>query len=98
MSLARELAILSTSLPPGVFLRADEERIDVVKALMAGPADSPYAYGLFEFDIFFPLRTCSVLPLHKPTSPRNSTDCSECHQSTPKSLLKFGSRLPAMER
>lgn len=55
MHLAKELAVLSTNLPPGIWLRADEERIDCLKALIAGPEDTPYYGGLFEFDIFIPL-------------------------------------------
>ncbi|GAA5980097.1 hypothetical protein JCM11641_006915 [Rhodosporidiobolus odoratus] len=53
--LAKELAVLSTSLPPGIWVRVDEARVDVLKVLIAGPADSPYAGGLFEFDMFIPL-------------------------------------------
>ncbi|GAA5952038.1 hypothetical protein JCM10213_005346 [Rhodosporidiobolus nylandii] len=53
--LAKELAVLSTSLPPGIWVRVDEARVDVLKVLIAGPTDSPYAGGLFEFDIFVPL-------------------------------------------
>ncbi|GAA5844601.1 hypothetical protein JCM11251_002239 [Rhodosporidiobolus azoricus] len=53
--LAKELAVLSTSLPPGIWVRVDEARVDVLKVLIAGPEDSPYAGGLFEFDIFIPL-------------------------------------------
>lgn len=32
----------------------------MIKCLMAGPVDSPYALGLFEFDIFLPLRKSLV--------------------------------------
>ena len=37
-----------------IFVRNDESRIDVLKALISGPADTPYALGLFLFDIFMP--------------------------------------------
>ncbi|KAK4700304.1 hypothetical protein P7C70_g5944, partial [Phenoliferia sp. Uapishka_3] len=60
--LAKELAVLSTSLPPGIFLRVDEARIDVIKCLIAGPEGTPYAGGLFEFDIFVPLQYPQVAP------------------------------------
>ncbi|GAA5912884.1 hypothetical protein JCM8208_002072 [Rhodotorula glutinis] len=59
---ARELAVLSTSLPPGIWVRVDESRIDVIKCLIAGPEGSPYAGGLFEFDIFLPLQYPQVSP------------------------------------
>ncbi|GAA6007783.1 uncharacterized protein JCM10292_005433 [Rhodotorula paludigena] len=61
--LAKELAVLSTSLPPGIWVRVDEARIDVIKCLIAGPEGSPYAHGLFEFDIFLPLQYPQVSPL-----------------------------------
>ena len=60
--LVKELAVLSTSLPSGIFVRVDESRIDVIKCLIAGPVDTPYQGGLFEFDVFIPLRT-SLIPL-----------------------------------
>ncbi|GAA6023489.1 hypothetical protein JCM10207_006215 [Rhodosporidiobolus poonsookiae] len=60
--LAKELAVLSTSLPPGIWVRVDEARVDVLKCLIAGPPDSPYAGGLFEFDLFVPLAYPQVPP------------------------------------
>uniref|UniRef100_A0A8C4Q1J4 Dual E2 ubiquitin-conjugating enzyme/E3 ubiquitin-protein ligase BIRC6 n=1 Tax=Eptatretus burgeri TaxID=7764 RepID=A0A8C4Q1J4_EPTBU len=56
--LAQEAVTLSTSLPlsasSSVFVRCDEERLDVMKVLITGPADTPYANGCFEFDVYFP--------------------------------------------
>ncbi|GAA5932431.1 hypothetical protein JCM1841_000579 [Sporobolomyces salmonicolor] len=60
--LAKELAVLSTSLPPGIWLRVDEARVDVLKCLIAGPEGTPYSGGLFEFDIFIPLQYPQVSP------------------------------------
>ncbi|KAM0752718.1 hypothetical protein T439DRAFT_323329 [Meredithblackwellia eburnea MCA 4105] len=60
--LAKELAVLSTSLPPGIFLRVDEARIDVIKCVIIGPSEGPYEGGLFEFDIFIPLQYPQVSP------------------------------------
>lgn len=41
--------MLTTNLPVGfdgsIFLRVDESRVDVIKALIIGPADTPYANG-----------------------------------------------------
>ncbi|XP_065187444.1 uncharacterized protein LOC135818051 [Sycon ciliatum] len=58
MRICKEVAALSTSLPlsynSSVFLRMDDDRNDVMKALVIGPEDTPYANGLFEFDIFLP--------------------------------------------
>ena len=57
--LAQEVATLATSLPlspsSSVFVRCDEERLDVMKVLITGPSETPYANGCFEFDVFFPL-------------------------------------------
>ena len=49
LAIAKELAVLTTNLPVGfdgsIFLRVDESRVDVIKALIIGPADTPYANG-----------------------------------------------------
>ncbi|XP_029377805.1 baculoviral IAP repeat-containing protein 6 isoform X4 [Echeneis naucrates] len=56
--LAQEAVTLSTSLPlsssSSVFVRCDEERLDIMKVLITGPAETPYANGCFEFDVYFP--------------------------------------------
>ncbi|XP_038074812.1 baculoviral IAP repeat-containing protein 6-like [Patiria miniata] len=56
--LAQEAVTLSTSLPlsacSSVFVRCDEERLDVMKVLITGPSDTPYGNGCFEFDVYFP--------------------------------------------
>jgi baculoviral IAP repeat-containing protein 6 len=56
--LAQETVTISNSLPISysstVFVRCDEERLDVMKVLITGPQDTPYANGCFEFDVFFP--------------------------------------------
>ncbi|XP_070142867.1 dual E2 ubiquitin-conjugating enzyme/E3 ubiquitin-protein ligase BIRC6 isoform X3 [Drosophila kikkawai] len=56
--LAQEAVTLSTSLPlsfsSSVFVRCDTDRLDIMKVLITGPADTPYANGCFEFDVFFP--------------------------------------------
>ena len=56
--LAQETVTLSNSLPlsfsSSVFVRCDEERLDVMKVLITGPQDTPYSNGCFEFDVFFP--------------------------------------------
>ncbi|XP_065205955.1 uncharacterized protein LOC135835562 [Planococcus citri] len=56
--LAQEAATLSTSLPlsfsSSVFVRCDTDRLDVMKVLIIGPAETPYANGCFEFDVYFP--------------------------------------------
>ncbi|XP_016842826.1 baculoviral IAP repeat-containing protein 6 isoform X2 [Nasonia vitripennis] len=56
--LAQEAVTLSTALPlsysSSVFVRCDTDRLDVMKVLITGPAETPYANGCFEFDVYFP--------------------------------------------
>lgn len=52
LTLAKELSTMATSLPPGIFIRSQQNRPDCIKALIAGPEGTPYYQGLFEFDIF----------------------------------------------
>lgn len=56
--LAQEAATWSHSLPLSasstIFVRCDSARLDVLKALIIGPADTPYANGCFVFDVYFP--------------------------------------------
>ncbi|XP_068082089.1 baculoviral IAP repeat-containing protein 6 [Anabrus simplex] len=56
--LAQEAVTLSTSLPlsysSSVFVRCDSDRLDIMKVLITGPAETPYANGCFEFDVYFP--------------------------------------------
>lgn len=56
--LAQEAATLATSLPlsysSSVFVRTDADRLDVMKVLITGPSDTPYANGCFVLDVYFP--------------------------------------------
>ncbi|KAJ7654720.1 hypothetical protein B0H17DRAFT_1099703 [Mycena rosella] len=63
LHLVKELATMATSLPPGIFVRVDEVRNDVIKIMIAGPDDTPYSGGLFEFDCFMPLTYPATPPL-----------------------------------
>ncbi|KAL4253632.1 hypothetical protein ABKN59_003427 [Abortiporus biennis] len=55
LHLIKELAVLATSLPMGIWMRLDEVRNDAIKVMIAGPEGTPYENGLFEFDLFIPL-------------------------------------------
>jgi ubiquitin-activating enzyme E1 len=63
--LAQEIADLSSSLPidsyNAITVRADANRLDVIKAMIAGAENTPYANGLFEYHVY--------LPSDYPTSP-----------------------------
>ncbi|KAI0035657.1 hypothetical protein K488DRAFT_82845 [Vararia minispora EC-137] len=56
LAIAKELAVLTTNLPvawdSSIFLRVDETRVDVIKALIIGPEGTPYQNGCYLFDIF----------------------------------------------
>lgn len=51
-TISKEIATMKTSLPPGIFLKVADSRSDVMKVLIVGSEGSPYAGGLFIFDIF----------------------------------------------
>lgn len=59
LRIASEIAGLSADLPvewsSGIFVRVDEDRPDILKALIMAPESTPYETGCFEFDIFLPL-------------------------------------------
>jgi len=46
-----------------IFVCFEEERMDVCRAMISGIAETPYALGLFQFDIFFPPVYPTVPPL-----------------------------------
>ena len=56
--LAQEIADLTASLPRdsynAIFVRADENRLDVMKSMIAGAEGTPYANGLFEYHLYLP--------------------------------------------
>ncbi len=60
--LITEVTTLRSSLPEGIFVRHGESRMDIMKVLIAGPKDTPYEGGLFEFDLFCPLDFPQVPP------------------------------------
>ncbi|CAF1285078.1 unnamed protein product, partial [Didymodactylos carnosus] len=64
--LAQEQITISTSLPLSynstIFVRTDENRMDIMKVLMTGPDSTPYANGCFVFDVYFPNEYPSVPP------------------------------------
>lgn len=57
--------VLPSSPAAAIFVRADESRSDVLKALISGPTSTPYAFGLYEFDILLPENYPDAPPLVK---------------------------------
>jgi len=64
--LGREISGLMKDLPlsssSSVFVRVDDERMMVWRALITGPDDTPYAGGCFLFDLYFPPTYPAVAP------------------------------------
>ncbi|KAI6047226.1 ubiquitin conjugating enzyme family protein [Pisolithus marmoratus] len=69
LAIAKELAVLTTNLPvswdSSVFLKVDENRVDIIKALIIGPEGTP-----FLFDIFLGPTYNHTPPSVKPTGGR----------------------------
>ncbi|KAJ3318846.1 Baculoviral IAP repeat-containing protein 6 [Boothiomyces sp. JEL0866] len=67
--IAKEIATLANSIPidynTSAFLRVDEERMHVMQLCLIGPEGTPYANGVFIFDI--------ILPANYPHSPPKFT-------------------------
>ncbi|GAB4824928.1 hypothetical protein Ancab_007800 [Ancistrocladus abbreviatus] len=51
-----EWKILEQNLPETIFVRVYESRMDLLRAVIIGPAGTPYHDGLFVFDAMFPAR------------------------------------------
>ncbi|KAF2805031.1 uncharacterized protein BDZ99DRAFT_396801 [Mytilinidion resinicola] len=47
----KEFKILRNSLPPGIFVRTWESRMDLLRVLIIGPSDTPYEYAPFIIDM-----------------------------------------------
>ena len=54
--------ILQTSLPDTIYIRAFEDRMDLLRAVMVGASGTPYQDGLFFFDIHLPPSYPAVPP------------------------------------
>ena len=54
--LAQEIADLTASLPidsyNAIFVKSDISRLDIMKALISGAEDTPYANGMFLYDVY----------------------------------------------
>ncbi|KAJ0986102.1 hypothetical protein J5N97_004458 [Dioscorea zingiberensis] len=58
-----EWKVLEKDLPENIFVRVYEDRMDILRAVIVGPAGTPYHDGLFFFDISFPLNYPHSPPL-----------------------------------
>lgn len=66
LRLAQEVGALCSALPISIhcstIMRCDETRMDVLKAIVFGPTDTPYASGAYEFDLYCPPNYPTVPP------------------------------------
>ena len=51
--ISKEHKILASSLPDSAFVRCWETRLDILRILIIGPADTPYEYAPFMIDMYF---------------------------------------------
>ncbi|KAG5551919.1 hypothetical protein RHGRI_010134 [Rhododendron griersonianum] len=58
-----EWKILENNLPDTIYVRVYETRMDLLRAIIVGPAGTPYHDGLFVFDILFPPAYPDVPPM-----------------------------------
>jgi ubiquitin-protein ligase len=52
--LRKDLSILASSLPPGIFVKISENRMDIMKVMIIGPQETPYENGCFIFELYIP--------------------------------------------
>nr|BAK03891.1 predicted protein [Hordeum vulgare subsp. vulgare] len=53
-TIQNEWKLLQRDLPESIYIRVYEDRIDLIRAAIVGPAGTPYHDGLFFFDVCFP--------------------------------------------
>ncbi|KAL6240011.1 hypothetical protein BDW75DRAFT_992 [Aspergillus navahoensis] len=53
--ISREFGILESSLPPGIFARSWESRMDLVRIIFIGAESTPYEHAPYVIDMHFPL-------------------------------------------
>jgi ubiquitin-conjugating enzyme E2 O len=58
----KEHKILSSSLPPNIFVRTWDSRLDLIRVLIIGPNETPYEYAPFVIDFHL----CSTYPQTPP--------------------------------
>ncbi|XP_059660935.1 putative ubiquitin-conjugating enzyme E2 38 [Cornus florida] len=58
-----EWKILEKDLPDTIYVRIYETRMDLLRAIIVGPAGTPYHDGLFVFDVLFPPNYPDIPPM-----------------------------------
>ncbi|EDO27608.1 predicted protein, partial [Nematostella vectensis] len=80
--LRKELMLLQSSLPEGILVRGYEDRMDIFRVMIEGPAGTPYDHGLFAFDI--------LLPANYPDAPPSFHYLSMCNGRLNPNLYEDG--------
>lgn len=63
--LTKEIGSMMSGLPPGIFVRVDQTKMNLMRICMTGPEGSPYQNGMFFFDVYFPYNYPAVPPKMK---------------------------------
>ncbi|CAH1790115.1 unnamed protein product [Owenia fusiformis] len=69
----KQLQDLPLNIHAAIFIRQDEDRIDMLRALVTGPSGTPYSGGCFCFDIYLPNNYPNIPPLVKFITTGNGT-------------------------
>ncbi|KAK6165686.1 hypothetical protein SNE40_022567 [Patella caerulea] len=76
-TLMKEMKQLQQNLPvhphAAIYVRQDEDRMDLMRAMITGPVDTPYSGGCFFFDVYFPTTYPNNPPLVKLITTGNGT-------------------------
>ncbi|KAI3892180.1 hypothetical protein MKW92_053806 [Papaver armeniacum] len=62
-AIQQDWRLLEKDLPDTIFVRAYEERMDLLRAVIVGAAGTPYHDGLFFFDVYYPSEYPGTPPL-----------------------------------
>jgi len=60
--LKKDIPLLRSSLPAGIYVKAFEERLDMYSVMMRGPEKTPYQDFVFFFDVYLPPTYPSTAP------------------------------------
>jgi ubiquitin-protein ligase len=63
-----------------IYVRVYEDRIDLLRAAIVGPAGTPYHDGLFFFDVRFPSEYPKCPPVHDHLTPSFPLIFLYCHR------------------
>ncbi|XP_059311786.1 putative ubiquitin-conjugating enzyme E2 38 [Lycium ferocissimum] len=88
----KELLLLENNLPSSILVKCYEKRIDLIRAVIVGPPDTPYVHGLFFFDILFPRNYPNCPPrLHYHSYDLDLNQYLDPKGKVSLSLLEYGS-------